>query len=337
MATYSFAVTITRKFSIVLTLSLSSLLLFACDVTLFNRRKPSLMPNARPLIAFLREGRLWIMTNTGEGIRELATAPAGEAINEFVWSSDGSVIYFTVGVQVFSISLANGKVSEAGTINLPIGAMIDRLEPSRDPQTIIAHTLDADAMPQLFAFTLDHRATRELAIDDYNAISRPQSLVVRQFSDLSVSPDAMHVLFKEAVGANEQLCISDLETGTRKKITAIEEIPNFEESAELDGGRKILEASWSPHGRWALFIPAQSCSETGFCYGHLFLVDPWSNHQKQLSEVMMVGITVEWSNTNEQLIFENGGQIMIANTSGQTQRLTEGNHPKWQPVTRPNP
>src|SRR5689334_23277328 len=63
-------------------------------------------PAPAPLVAYLKEGGLWVVHADGGGERQLAPPPAGTAINDQVWSNDGSRIYYAVGLKYFSCPLA---------------------------------------------------------------------------------------------------------------------------------------------------------------------------------------------------------------------------------------
>jgi hypothetical protein len=69
----------------------------------------------------------------------------------------------------------------------------------------------------------------------------------------------------------------------------------------------------------------------GLCYGRLFLVDLWGGAQYPLSREMMVNLPAEWNQEGALLAYDDGGQVVLANTQGQITRLGEGNSPKWQP------
>jgi Tol biopolymer transport system component len=291
---------------------------------------PALKPQT-PLLAYLAEGQLSVIPSTGGQSRVVATAPDGEAINQFLWTPDGGGLHYVIGQRFHRVTLSEGRSEMVGEIAVPPGTSIDRLEPSRDAQEVIIHALDADATSKIYVYKPASRETRELSIDQYSAIAPPQSLSVRQFSDLSVSPDSERLLFKEAAGLNEQLFVGDLETGARLPLLDLMTIEGFEDSAQADGGRHLLEATWSPDGRYVLFLPAQSCSEAGLCYGRLFLIDVWGDRLQQLTGEMMVMLAAEWDPAGRQLVYEDGGQLKIAQLDGTIRTLAEGLHPKWQP------
>jgi hypothetical protein len=323
-----------RKITLNAALSLCALLLPACVVTPEGEKpaRTQSSPAPRlPLIAYLHEGHLWVVQADGAGARLLARAPEGEAINHYVWSRDGSRCYFFIGPQLFAVSLSDGKVVEAGEMALPPEAAIDRLELGRDGATLLAHVLGAGAAPKPFALRVGQREAQELTVDEYQALAQPPPLVVRSFTDLAVSPDGRHLLFKEAVGNDEQLFVSDVETGARHQVSALGALSGFEESALRDGGRHLLEAAWSPDSRHVIFNPAQSCSELGLCYGRLFLAEVWGGTQLPLAREMMVNIPLEWNRAGTLLVYDDGGQVLLADTRGQIRRLGEGLRPKWQP------
>lgn len=303
---------------------------------------PSLAPTPTPppLISFLREGGLWTIQADGGGERQVAAPPSGFSINDHVWSVDGRLIYYVVGNKYYSCAIAEmpgreKRIEEAGELTLPEGTTIDRLELAREGNTLIAHAIpqngELNQLPKVYATGLGKREARELSVDEYAALVPPQPVIVRSFQDLSVSPDGRWILFKETVGDFEQLFIADIETGARTQISDIAALDGFEPSADPSGARHILEATWSPDGRFVVFNPAQSCSELGLCYGQLFLLDVWTGVQYQLTREMTVNIPLEWNRTGSLLAYDDGGQIVIADTEGQIRRLAEGNRPKIQP------
>jgi len=328
-----------KKFALVLVLGLYALAFFACTIPQEEGSKaaPASSPTKPlPLIAYLREGNLWVIRPDGTDARQLASAPEGEAINTHTWSLDGGRHYFNAGLKFFAVSLRDRKVEDAGELTVPPEMTVDRLEIGRDGTTLIIHALDANAdlsaPPKHFALTIGKREARELTVDEYQALAQPQSVIIRGFNDQSVSPDGRRLLFKEVVGNHEELSVADIDTGAHHQVTNLSELEGFEESAELLGGRRILEATWSRDGRHIIFIPAQSCSEAGLCYGGLFLTDIWSGAQFRLSLEMMVNIPAEWNREGTWLVYDDGGQVLLADTEGHIKRLAEGNRPKWQPV-----
>jgi hypothetical protein len=134
------------------------------------------------------------------------------------------------------------------------------------------------------------------------------------------------------VGEGEELFVADTETGARIKVTNQYELSGFEESVETEGGRRVIEATWSPDGRFIIFNPMQSCSETGLCYGRLFLVDSWGGAQLQLSIDMMINLPNEWASDGMLLVYDDGARIVVADTNGNPRALAGGHHPKWQPM-----
>lgn len=293
---------------------------------------PSATPRPRPLIGYLNEGNLWIIDIDGGNQRLMAASPEGETIQDFVWALDGSRLYFSIGLQLFEVVIATGNVAAAGALAAAPGVTIDRLELARDGKTMIVHALDADAANRTYAVTIGQRESRELGIDEYNTVIQSRSPIIRVVGDASVSPDGARVLFKDLVGAGEELFISDVETGARLQITNLYELGGFEESVETEGGRRVIEASWSPDGRYVIFNPMQSCSETGLCYGRLFLVESWGGAQLQLSLEMMINLPLDWTPDSKKLAYDDGSRIVIADTTGNPKALAQGNHPKWQPV-----
>jgi Tol biopolymer transport system component len=328
----------TRPFTLRFALFLFSLCFLACVVPQGRapvEMQPSPTPQPLPLVAYLKEGNLWVVSADGSQARQLAAAPEDEAINLHVWSLDGQQIFFAVGQKFFAVALKDGQLREAGELIAPEGTTIDRLELSRDGQTLIAHTVEAvpgpNSAPKIFAVTTGKQEGRELTVDEYQALAQPQSATVRKLGDLAVSPDGRHLLFKQLNDNHEQLFVSDIETGARRQITRLERLDGFEEIALLENERRILEAAWSPDGRYIIFNPAQSCSAMGLCYGRLFLVDLWGGAQYPLSREMMVNLPAEWNQEGALLAYDDGGQVVLANTQGQITRLGEGNSPKWQP------
>lgn len=284
--------------------------------------------------AFLREGNLWMISSDGADEQQLAVAPEGATIQDFVWALDGSRLYYSIGASFFEVVIATRSTAGVGELTAPPGVVIDRLELGRDGQTLLVHALDADAAARLFAVTIGQREARELAVDEYLALQQSRAPVVRNIGEMSVAPNSRWVLFKDLVGTGEELFIADVETGARLQITNLYELDGFEESVAIEGGRRLLEAAWSPDGRYIIFNPMQSCSETGFCYGRLFLVDAWGGAQAQLSAEMMVNVPLEWTSNSQSLVYDDGSHVVISEANNAPRTLTEGNHPKWQPATQ---
>jgi hypothetical protein len=293
----------------------------------------------------LNDGDLWVVRSDGSDQRVLAAAPEGETIRDFIWAADGSRIYFAIGLQLFEVVLQTGNVASAGELAAQPGITIDRLELGRDGKTILIQALDDPQLrprpqfqaeaPRLFAAPIGSRDSRELTVDEYGALARRRPAVIRNFGEMSVSPDGQRLLFKDLVGNGEELFVAEVETGARIRITNLYELTGFEESVESEAvtsGRRVIEAAWSPDGRYVIFNPMQSCSETGLCYGRLFLVDSWGGAQLQLSIEMMIDLPMEWSRDSRWLVYDDGSRVVVADTNGNPKALAEGHHPKWQPM-----
>lgn len=289
-------------------------------------------PASGPYVAYLHEGDLWVIRSDGKDQRVVAAAPEGETIQDFVWAADGSRLYLSIGSQLFEVILQTGNVASAGELITRPGIIVDRLEMGSDGKTIIVYALDADSSARLFALVIGERQSRELTIDEYVAVSKQRPPVIRNIGEMSVSPDGQRVLFKDTVGAGEELFVADVETGARVKVTDLYQLSGFEESVETEGGRRVIEATWSPDGRHIIFNPMQSCSETGLCYGRLFLTPAWGGAQLQLSIEMMVSVPNEWRRDGKLLVYDDGSRIVVADTNGNPKALAEGHHPKWQPL-----
>jgi Tol biopolymer transport system component len=289
-------------------------------------------PKPKPYIAYLREGDLWVIQSDGTNQRLATAAPEGEAIQDFVWGADGDRLYFAIGLRLIEVILHTGNLASAGELIAPPGVAIDSLEMGRDGRTIIVRTLDANASARLFALTVGERESRALTVDEYISMIEPRPPVIRAIGEMSISPDGRRVLFKDVVGAGEELFVADVETGARVKVTNLYELGEFEESVEIEGSRRVIGATWSPDSRCIIFNPMQSCSEAGLCYGRLFLVDAWGGAQRQLSSEMMIDLPGEWSNDNDLLVYDDGSRIVVADVEGNLRTLAEGHHPKWQPT-----
>lgn len=288
-------------------------------------------PKPEPYIAFLRDGNLWLVRSDGSGERALAIAPEGTTIQDFVWSLDGTRLYYSINTYIFEVVVESANAASAGELTAPPGVVIDRLELGKDGKTLIVHALDADAASRLYAVTIGQREARELSIDQYAGLLPVRSRIINNQGEMSVSPDGRWLLFKSSVGAGEELFIASLETGARKQITNLYQLGGFEESVDTEGGRRVLEASWSPDGRYVLFNPMQSCSELGLCYGRLYLVDWNGGPQLQLSIEMMLSLPQEWNATGTLLTYDDGSNVVLTDTMGSPRALAEGNRPKWQP------
>lgn len=293
---------------------------------------PSPTPKPEPYIAYLYEGDLWVIRCDGTDQRLMAVAPEGETIQDFVWAPDGGRLYYSIGLQIFEVNLRNGNLASAGQLIARPGIVIDRLEMGRDGKTIVVQALDADASARLFVVMIGGSDSRDLTVDEYGSAIKQRPPFVRGLGEMSVSPDGRRVVFKDVVGDGEELFVADVETGARIKVTNLYELSGFEESVETEGGRRMIEATWSPDGRYIIFNPMQSCSETGLCYGRLFLVDAWGGAQLQLSTEMMINLPVEWAKDSKLLVYDDGSRIVVADTNGNPRALAEGRNPKWQPL-----
>jgi Tol biopolymer transport system component len=308
-------------------------LFVACAARRNDEKNPPshALKSSKPYIGYLYEGNLWAIYSDGAGRRQIAIAPAGEVIQDFLWSRDGKRCYFAVGNRFFDVSLETGNLASGGELTAP-GVTVDYLEIGRDGKTIIVHALDADAQARLYGVTVGEREARELSVDDYNALAPNVAPIVRRVGDLSVSPDAQYILFKEVVDANEELFVTDISTGRKWQVSRLGALSGFEPSAETTGGRYILEATWSPDGRYVIFNPAQSCSEAGLCYGKLFLVDRWGGAQLELSLDMMISLPLQWNVENTLLVYDDRNEVVLSDSNGQIKKLADGNRPKWQPL-----
>lgn len=298
---------------------------------------PSVSRAPAPLVSFLREGALWVAPADGSATRQIVPAPTGDAINDHLWARDGKRILYSIGTKYFSAPVITGgeqKIEEIGSLTVPETTTIDHLELAREGNTIIAHALAEDAAlgisEKIYATDVGRSEARELSVDEYFQLAPVPLPRVRAFGELSTSPDNRLILFKELWGLDETLFIADAETGARLKIIDLSLIPDFENTGESAGGKRIIEAAWSPDSRFVIFNPAQSCSDT-LCYGRLFMVNVWSGVLYQLSREMTVNIPMEWSPDNRMLAYDDAGQIILADVSGQMRRLAEGNKPKFQP------
>src|SRR5262245_38544438 len=289
-------------------------------------------PKPKPYIAYLREGDLWVIQSDGANQRLVTAAPEGEAIQDFVWDADGERLYFSMGARLIEVIFHNGNLASAGELSVAQGVAIDSMEMGRDGKTIIVRTLDDAASARLFAVTIGEREARALTVDEYNSMIEPRPPIVRAIGEMSLSPDGRLVLFKDVVGTGEELFVADAETGARLKVTNLYELGGFEESVDVQGGRRVIGATWSPDSRYIIFNPMQSCSELGLCYGRLVLVDVWGRAQRQLSSEMMIDLPGEWSNDKNLLVYDDGSRIVVAGADGNLRTLAEGHHPRWQPT-----
>lgn len=273
-----------------------------------------------------------MIRSDGSDERVLAVAPEGDTIQDFVWSADGSRVYYVVGLQLFEVVIASSTIASAGELTAPPGVTIDRIQMGRDGKIIVVTALDADAASRMYALTIGQREAKELAIDEFNSLIPQIAPVIRAIGEMSVSPDARWILFKDIVGIGEELFIANVETGARMQLTNLYGLGGFEESVETEGGRRVIEAAWSSDGRFVIFNPMQYCSEIGFCSGRLFLVDVSGGVQLQLSVETMVSTPSEWTGDGNLLVYDDGSKVVVADTQGYPKALAEGHHPKWQPT-----
>ena len=323
---------------LLLALCIPASFLFACSSKPAPRKQavpsptPAATPKPKPFIAFLEGGDLWLIRSDGTEERGLAIASDGQTIQDFVWSLDGTRVYCLIGAKFLEIEVASGKQANAGELAAPPGVTIDRMELASDGQAFVLVASDANTMTKLYAVTIGQSEARELAIDQYNALIPVRPPVIRAIGEHSVSPDGQWVLFKSVVGADEDLFVANAETGARIQISNLQQLGGFDPLVEAEGGRRIMEASWSSDGRYVIFNPMQYCSEIGLCSGRLFLVDAFGGPQLQLSIDMMVSVPNSWSANDNLLVYDDGSRIVIADTQGYPKALTEGHHPKWQPM-----
>lgn len=302
------------------------------DPPLGETPAPTPTPSPPAVVAFLKNGELWSTdADSGSTERVLVALPPGEVISDFVWSADGSGLFFLHGLQISRVDFVNTVVEPLGTLAISPDLLVDHIETTTDSDQLIISTLDANGNLRSFSFKLSDKSTSELSIDRLDNLAIPSPPIVRGFSDLSVCPDQRRVLFKEVVGVHEELFIAELESGARLRLTDIVRIGGFEESAETDGARRILEAGWSPDGRFVVFNPAQSCSESGLCYGFVYVVDSLGGIPRQITQEMSVGAALDWSSDGKRLVIEDGGQIIVVELWGNQKRLTDGNRPRWRP------
>lgn len=292
---------------------------------------PTPTPKPKPFIAYLKAGDLWLVRSDGTDERVLAIAGEGQTIQDFVWSPDGAHVYYLIGSKFFDVEIATGKVSGAGELTAPPKVTIDRMEMGTDGQTFAIVASDANTIPKLYAVSIGQREARELAIDDFNALIHSRPPVIRAVGETSVSPDGKWILFKAVVGGGEELFVANVETGARTQITNLYQLGGFDQSVEVEAGRRLIEASWSSDGRYVIFNPLQYCSDIGLCSGRLFLVEAFGGPQLQLSVDMMVNVPNEWSANGNLLVYDDGSNVVVADSQGFPKALTEGHHPKWQP------
>lgn len=293
---------------------------------------PTPTPKPKPFVAYLKDGDLWAVRSDGTDEKVLAVAAEGQTIQDFVWAIDGSRVYYAAALKFFEVVVATGNVASAGELTAPPGVTIDRVEMGVDGKTFVVTAVDADTMTRFYALTIGQQEARELAIDQFNALTPLRSPVIKTVGETSVSPDGNWLLFKDIVGAGEELFIASVETGARIQVTNLYQLGGFEESVATEGGRRLIEAAWSSDGRYIVFNPMQYCSEIGFCSGRLFLVEAFGGPQLQLSIDMTVSVPNGWTSDGNFLVYDDGSQVVVADTQGFPKALTEGHHPKWQPI-----
>lgn len=295
-------------------------------------------PTPKPLrqISYLKDGGLWLVKEDGSDNRQLVPAPEEASIANQIWARDGSRIYFNIGLNLHAYVLQEQKVENLGALAVPEGSALDRIELSADNQTLLAHTIDTNdalnSVPQIYAVTFAPLAARELSIDEYHLLAPVRSSLITKAGDLSVSPDGRFILFAEATDKDVQLFVSDIETGNRHQITDLSLLEGFEPNALPENGRRLLEATWAPDGHHIVFVPAQSCSEFGLCTGKMYLVDAWGGAQLQLAAAPTASLVQEWNQEKNLMVYDDNGQLVIADTQGQLRPVGEGSQPKWQPV-----
>ena len=299
---------------------------------------PSASPAAKPLrqISYLKDGGLWLMKEDGSENRQIVPAPEEAAIANQIWARDGSRIYFNIGLNLQAYAVQEQKIENLGALEVPEGILLDRIELGNDTKTLLAHLIDGNdalnSVPKIYAVTTPPFTSRELSIDEYQALAPVQSSIIAKVGDLSVSPDGKFVLFAEAIDKDVQLFVSDIETGNRHQITDLSLLEGFESNTVLDSGHRLLEATWAPDGHHIVFVPAQSCSEFGLCSGRMYLVNVWGGAQLQLAAAPTANLSQEWNHEKNLMLYDDNGQIVMADTHGQLKAIAAGVQPKWQPV-----
>ena len=323
---------------LLLIVCITAFLLPACN-TKHSTQKPAATsptptptPKPKPFVAYLKDGDLWAIRSDGTDERVLTVSSEGETIQDFVWSLDGSRVYYVVGLKFYEVVVANGNIASAGELTAPPGVTIDRVEMSADGNTFVITAVDANTMTRFYALTIGQQEARELAIDQFNALIPLRPPVIKTVGEVSVSPDGNWLLFKDIVGAGEELFLASVETGARIQVTNLYQLGGFEESVATEGGRRLIEAAWSSDGRYIVFNPMQYCSEIGLCSGRLFLVEAFGGAQLQLSIDMMLNVPNGWNSEGNLLVYDDGSRVVAADTQGFPKALTEGHHPKWQPI-----
>ncbi len=288
--------------------------------------------NRGEAIAFLRGGNLWTIDAAGSGETMLARAAEGEPIEDFVWSLDGKRIYFCIGLRIYEVSIETSTAAMAGEVVASPGTVIDRVDLANDGRTLLVSALDADAALVLLAAPIGERESRMLTIDDYLRLTDRRPPAVRMAGEMSASPDGRRLLYKTIVDGREEIFVADAEMGGGVRLSDLRLLDGFEKTVETEGERRVLEAAWSPDGRYVIFLPMQSCSDTGFCYGRLHLVNAWSGPTRQLSTEMMMELPHEWSPDGSRLVYDDGERVVLVDANGSRSDLAEGRRPRWQPA-----
>ncbi|HYE73362.1 MAG TPA: hypothetical protein VEF04_08525 [Blastocatellia bacterium] len=293
-------------------------------------------PASRPLVSYLKDGSLWAARDDGSEKRQLIAAPEEKSITHHVWSHDGQRIYFNVGINLYAYRVKEQKVDPLSVLPALATETVDQLEIAREGDTVIVRTIDQNnvlgAPPKLYAIDVAQNKARELTVDEYSTLTLARPAVVHAVNELSVSPDGKAILFWEVVGTEEQLFVSNAETGARCQLTELAQLDGFDPTASPDNVRRLIEATWSPDGQHIVFIPAQSCSETGICFGRMYLINRWGGPALQLAVDMTTNLSAEWNRTGTMLVYDDQGQILVSDIHGQIKPIAEGNQPRWQPI-----
>lgn len=173
------------------------------------------------------EGGVWnlyLVSTSGEpgGPEKLTTFPSGQ-VSEAFWSSDGKVIYFPRGGELWKVDIANGKAASAAASTAVRGSNF-ALSPDRKQLAFVRGTKGQGA--DLVVSTLNGGAANKIAHDNTS------------IGGLVWSPDGKHIFYTGGAKAIRHEQTPEY-SGAKIIYTITERAGGSQLFASLDGGEPV--------------------------------------------------------------------------------------------------